>query len=107
MQNRINDFNLPAGVGNGRAGIRAHERRAKDDGQVVRVHAVHVRIVHDAVQVQRDGAQRRVVGVGEAVDDGVQRVAADNIVVVFYFCIILVTPCFGMVGWGKRRPRKK
>lgn len=83
MQNGIDDFNLPSCVGHRRARVAAHERRAKDDGQVMRVHAVNVRVVHHAVQVQRDGAQRRVVGVGEAVDDGVQRVAADDVVVVF------------------------
>lgn len=46
----------------------------------MRVHAVGVSVVHDAVEVQRDGAQRRVVGIGQAVDNGVQRVAADNVV---------------------------
>jgi hypothetical protein len=35
------------------------------------------------VQVQGQGAQGRVVGVREAVDDGVERVAADDVVFVF------------------------
>jgi hypothetical protein len=53
LQDRVDDLDLPAGVGDGGRRVRAHQRRPEDDGQVVRVHAVRVRVVHDAVQVQR------------------------------------------------------
>lgn len=84
LQYRINDLNLPPRVLDAhprRAG--PHERRPEDDGQVVRVHPVGVRVVHDAVEVQRQGAERRVVGVREGVDDEVEGVAADGGVVLF------------------------
>jgi hypothetical protein len=35
LQNGVNDPNLPAGVGDGGAGVGAHERGAKDDGEVM------------------------------------------------------------------------
>lgn len=81
QQNRLHHAGLEPRVADIRP--RAHERRAKDDGEVLRAHAVGASIVHDAVQVQRQGAEGRVVGVGQAVDNGVQRVAADGFVFVF------------------------
>lgn len=48
------------------------------------VHAVDVGVVDDAVQVEHEGAEGGVVGVGQAVDDGVEVVAADDFVFVFY-----------------------
>lgn len=47
------------------------------------VHAVDVGVVHDAEQVECEGPEGGVVGVGEAIDDGVERVSADDIIVVF------------------------
>lgn len=44
-------------------------------------------VVHDAVEVERHGAQGSVVGVGEGIDDGVERVAAHNVVFVFYSAV--------------------
>lgn len=49
----------------------------------MRVHAVDVGVVHDAEQVEGEGSEGGVVWVGEAVDDGVEGVAADDIIVVF------------------------
>lgn len=84
LQYRINNLNLPPRVLYAHPGCpRPHERRAKDDGQVVRVHPIGVRVVHDAVEVQRQGAERRVVGVRKGVDDEVEGVAADGGVVLF------------------------
>lgn len=85
QQNRLHHAGLEPRVADirPRRGAGAHERRAKYDGEVLRAHAVGAGIVHDAVQVQRQGAQRGVVGVGQAVDDGVQRIAADGFVFVF------------------------
>lgn len=50
----------------------------------MRVHAVDVGVVNDAVQVEHEGAEGGVVGVGQAVDDGVEVVSADDFVFVFY-----------------------
>lgn len=83
LKNGVDDPDLPAGVGNGSARISAHERGAEDDGKVVRVHAVNMRLVHDAVEVEGQRTQGGVVGVRKAVNDGVKGVAADNIVVSF------------------------
>jgi hypothetical protein len=33
--------------------------------------------------VQREGAEGSVVGIGEAIDDGVERVTADDVIFVF------------------------
>ena len=51
----------------------------------MRVHPVEMAVVHDAVEMERDGAQGGIVGVGKSVDNGMQRVAAHN--VVFVFCL--------------------
>lgn len=84
LQNSIHHPNLPPGIRDIRPGGGAHERGAKHDSQVLRAHPVGRRVVYDAVQVERQGAQRGVVWVREAVDDGVEGVAADD--VVFVFC---------------------
>lgn len=89
LQYRIDNLNLPPRVLDPhprRPG--PHERGAEDDGQVVRVHPVGVRVVHDAVEVQRQGAERRVVGVREGVDDEVEGVAADGGVVLFWWVLL-------------------
>lgn len=52
----------------------------------MRVHPVDVGIVHDAVQVERYGAESSVVGVREGIDDGVEGVAAHSVVFVFWCC---------------------
>lgn len=83
-QDCVNDLDLPAGICDGGAGIGAHERGTEDDGQIVGVHAIDVGVVNDAVQVEHEGAEGRVVGVGQAVDDGVKVVSADDFVFVFY-----------------------
>ena len=59
----------------------AHERRPKYNRQIPKRHPVRRRVARDPVQMQRDVAQRRVVGVGEIVDQGVERVAAHDGVV--------------------------
>lgn len=82
-QDCVNDLDLPAGICNGGAGIGAHEGGAENDGQVVRVHAVNVRVVDDAVQVEHEGAEGGIVGVGQAVDDGVKIVSANDFIFVF------------------------
>lgn len=80
LQNSVDDLDLPSCVGNGSAWVAAHEGRAKDDGEIVRVHACNVGVIHDAIEVKSNGAQGGVVGVREAVDDGVEGVSADSIV---------------------------
>jgi len=42
LQYRVDDLDLPAGVGDGRTGIGAHECGSEYHGQIVRVHAVDV-----------------------------------------------------------------
>lgn len=81
LQYRIHRADLPGGVGDVASGRRAHERRPEHDGQVLRVHAVHGAVLHDPPQVQRQRAQRGVVGVRQAVDDGVHAVPAHDVVV--------------------------
>lgn len=81
LQYRIHGTDLPGGVRDVAPRRRAHERRPEHDGQVLRVHAVHRAVLHDAPQVQRQRAQRRVVGVRQAVDDGVHAVPAHDVVV--------------------------
>lgn len=83
-QDCVNDLDLPAGICNSGAGIGAHECGTEDDGQVVGVHAVDVRVVNDAVQVEHEGAESGIVGVRQAVDDGVEVVSADDFVFMFY-----------------------
>lgn len=85
LQNCINHLDLPARIGNSRTRIGSHESRTEYDGQVMRVHPVDVGVVHDAIEMERHGTEGGVVGVGEGIDDGVQGVAADNVVVVFCF----------------------
>ena len=82
LQNRIHNPDLPPRIRNTRPGGGAHERRAEDDGQVLGAHAVRRRVVDDAVQVQGQGAEGGVVRIGQAVDDGVEGVAADDVVFV-------------------------
>jgi hypothetical protein len=102
QQNRLHDAGLEPRVTDIRPRGGAHERGAKDDGEVLRAHAVGAGIVHDAVQVQRQGAQGGVVGVGQAVNDGVERVAADRLVLVF--CGVgLATSLFGKEGGQEGR----
>jgi len=83
LQDRIHDANLPGSIRDIAARGCAHERRPKDDGQVLRAHAVDGAILHDSVQVQSECAQGGVVGVGQVVDDGVHAVSPHNVVVVF------------------------
>lgn len=42
-----------------------------------------MRVVHDAVKVQSQGAESSVVGVREAIDNSVKGITADGIIVVF------------------------
>lgn len=82
LQYRLHHLGLEPRISQVRIG--AHERRPKDDGQVLRAHAVDARVLDDTVEVQCQRPQGCVVGVGEAVDDGVEGVAAENFVLVFY-----------------------
>lgn len=70
LQNGINHSHLPSSVGNIRARSGAHEGRAENDGQVLRAHPIGARVLHDAMQVQRQGAKCCVVGIREIVDNG-------------------------------------
>lgn len=82
LQDGVDNLDLPPGVLDGPPRVGAHEGGAEDDGEVVRVHAVDVRGLDDAVEVQAEGAEGGVVGVGEGVDDGVEGVPAHDVVVV-------------------------
>lgn len=73
--------NLPACILNTPPGPRTHQRRAPHDRQITRIHSVHRCIFHDSVQMQRHGTQRRVIRVRQGIDDGVQRVAAQYVIV--------------------------
>lgn len=88
----MNNADLPRSVGKTvRVRVRAHQSRPKDDGKVVRVHARDRRVVHDAVEVEREGAERGVVRVGEAVDDGVKRIPATDDILVLCEVVVLGT----------------
>lgn len=82
VQDGIDDADLPASVLDIRAGVGAHQGRSEDDCQVGGVHAVRERVLLDAVQMKGQGAQGSVVRVREAVDNGVEGVAADYIIFV-------------------------
>lgn len=84
LKDGVNNLDLPACIGDGCGSVTAHEGRTENDSQVVRVHAVGVCIVHDSVEMERDGTQSGIVGIREAVDNGVQRVTTDNII--FLLC---------------------
>lgn len=49
----------------------------------MRVHPVHVGAVHDTSEMEADGTESGIVGVGKVVDNGVEGVAADSIVIMF------------------------
>lgn len=84
LQYRIHDSHLPPSIRDVRPRRRAHEGGPKHNGQVLRAHAVCRRVLDDAMQVQGQGAQSGIVGIWQAVNDGMQGVAADNVVFVFY-----------------------
>jgi hypothetical protein len=84
IQDRIDDPHLPTGILDIRARVRAHEGRTEDDGKVGRVHPVCEGVFLHAIQVQGQGAQGSVVGVGKGVDDGVEGVSSNDVVFVFY-----------------------
>lgn len=63
LQDRVDRLDLPACVGDGGAWVSSHECGAEDNGQVVRVHAVVVAVVHDTPEVKGEGAEGGVVGV--------------------------------------------
>lgn len=83
LQDRVDRLDLPACVGDGGAWVCSHECRAEDDGQVMRVHAVVVTVVHDTPEVKGEGAESGVVGVREAIDDGVEGVTSNSVIVMF------------------------
>jgi hypothetical protein len=59
-----------------------------------------VGVLDDAVEVKAQGAQGGVVGVGEAVDYGMEGVAADDVVFLFYKGVLVVAyGLAGVVGW--------
>lgn len=88
LQNRVNNLDLPPGIGNGGSRIGAHEGRPEDDGQVVGVHAVRVRVVHDAVEVEGEGAECGVVGIGKAIDNSVEGIPTNHIIFMLCGCIV-------------------
>lgn len=53
LQYRINNSDLPSCVLDICSWCRAHERWPKDNGQILRVHAIDGRVLDDAVQVER------------------------------------------------------
>lgn len=84
LEDGIDDLDLPPSVGDGLGGISAHQGRAKDDGEVVRVHAVDVGVVHDAGQMQTESTEGGIVWIREVVDDGMEGVSAYNVIIVFW-----------------------
>lgn len=90
LQNCIDNLDLPSGVGDASCRIGTHDRGAKDDGEVVGVHPVDMGVLHDAVEVEGQRAQSGVVGIGEAVDDGVEGVSANNVIFLFYEGLVIV-----------------
>lgn len=83
LQDGIDDPDLPARIADARAWGGSHQRRPEYDGQILRAHPSDVRVVYHTVQMQGEGSESGIVGVRQAIDDGVQRVAADDFVVVF------------------------
>ena len=50
----------------------------------MRVHAVDMRVVHDAVEVQGEGTEGGIVRVGETVDNSVKGVTADDVIIMLW-----------------------
>lgn len=65
-------------------GTTSHQSRAKYDGEIVYAHAVLGLMFLDLVEVEGDGSEGGVVGIGEGVYYGVERVAAKGFVFVFW-----------------------
>lgn len=84
LQDRIHHSALEPRIGDGALHVGAHESGAEHDGQVLTVHPVDRRVLDDTVKVQRDSSKGGVVGIRKRVDDGVERVATDDVIVIFY-----------------------
>lgn len=84
LQDGVNHLALPRRVRDVGLGA-AHERGPEHDGQVLARHAIHAGILDDAVQVQGDRAEGGVVRVWEVVDGRVQRITADDVIVVLWW----------------------
>ena len=82
VQYRINDSDLPTRVLDVRTSIRTHERGTEYDGEIRGIHSVGGRSLLDAIQVESKSTEGGVVGVGKGVDNGMEGVAADNVVFV-------------------------
>ena len=52
LQNSVDDLDLPSSVCNRRTGIRSHECRTEDNGEVVGVHAIDMRVLNNTVQME-------------------------------------------------------
>lgn len=60
---------------------KPHQRRPKDDGEVVRRHPILRAVFSHLMQVQRQLPQSRIIRIGQIIDDGVKGVAADDVIV--------------------------
>lgn len=101
LQNRINNPNLPSCIRNIRAQIAPHQRGPKADGQVPAIHAVHIRIRLDTVQMQNHDAESRIIWIRQLVNKFVQGVAAGDVIIDAGGADELVVESIGKEGVGE------
>ena len=81
LKNGVDHPDLPASIGNVTAAAGPHEGRAEDDGEVLATHPVDTRVLDHTVEVECESTERSVVGVWQAVDDGMERVSTHRVIV--------------------------
>ena len=84
-EDRLHHLRLPPSIPNittatAPGSSPTHKRRSPHDSQILARHAIHAAVLRHPIQMQRQDAEGRVVGVGERVDDGVEGVAAEDVV---------------------------
>lgn len=63
LQDRVNHTHLPAGVRDVSLGAGTHQRWAEHNSQILAVHPAGSRVLHHAVEMQRQSTQSSIVGI--------------------------------------------
>jgi hypothetical protein len=63
-------------------GLVPHQGRAKHHRKIAAVHPVNAGVLLDTIEMQCKCPQCGIVGIREAVDDGMKRVPSDNVIIV-------------------------
>jgi hypothetical protein len=74
QNDRLHDPGLPPSVPDirSRPSTRPHQRRSKHDCKIPRRHPILRTMLRHLVQMQRQLPQRRIIRIGQIVDDGVE-----------------------------------